>query len=531
MDVLIVDALGRGSGRRVVTVDAIGAGPRTIAGVLEGLGVSVELTVAESVFASPRYLENYSALMISAMSVDSAAVKRLVRLWRRYAGLRPVVIGGPIMNSPVQLVNVGADVGVIGEAEPAIEALVREGLLEDASSIAKDRKMAERLCGLVFNLKGELLITRRCPLLKREEWERYRPSTRVIEGYPRYWASRVYVEVLRGCSNYRIPDIKVLGTLIGKKLRRVVPGCAYCSVIWMWGPVKSRGVEHVYSEVKGLVEHGVRRIVLSGPDILDYGRDWLVEPRPLLDPSHPPANLEALESLFSRLTAIPEVSSGEVAIMAENVKPSLVTEASAQILGKYLKGTPISIGVESGDDRLLKVMGRPSTLRESLRAVELLIKNGLRPHVYIMYCLPGEDSESISRTLKVIDKLYKMGVEKVTAYRYLPIPGSTLGDAIMMARQDSMKCLHPHPVKVEAERVNLKIKRKMIGRILRVIPAGVHPKYGRIVGYPLPHGPAVLLDVKPEGDDVPPSLERRILDVRVTGVVSDHLVEGVVIRH
>ncbi|KSW11784.1 hypothetical protein CF15_02960 [Pyrodictium occultum] len=512
MDVLVVDALARGSyGRRIVTVDAIGAGPRTVAGVLEQLGIGVELTTAETVLDKPSMLEDYDVLMISAMSVDEGSVARIVKAWRRRRGRRPVVVGGPISSDPWFLARVGADVGVHGEAEPVVEKLFTEGAI-DSGVLYKEKLRS--LCGVAYREEGRVVVNKRCPVMPRRVWEKYFPSTRLIRGYPFYWAARVYVEVVRGCSNYTIPRLE--GLLPEELLpARPVPGCAYCSVVSLWGYARSRSIELVYREVKELINQGVRRIVLSGPDFLDYGRDWLVEPGPLVDPRRPGPNLEAVQSLLSRLSSIPEISSGEAAIMVENVKPNLVTEEAARTLGRYLKGTPVHVGAETGDQRLLEVLGRPATVRETIEAVRRLRRHGLRPYVYIMYCLPGETARVVEKTLRLMEALYRAGAEKITAYRFTPLPGSALGK--LAGRK--LDCLPNHPVKLKAAEINKRAKKRMIGWKLRAIVVARHPRLHRWVAYPLHHGPVVLL----EEEGLEPG---DIVDVRITGVYSDRIIEG-----
>ncbi|HID40962.1 MAG TPA: hypothetical protein EYP33_02270, partial [Pyrodictium sp.] len=170
MEVLIVDALARGSyGRRIVTVDAIGAGPRTVAGVLEKLGIGVELVTAETLLDNPRIVDQYDVLMISAMSIDEKTVAKIVRIWRRRHGKKAVIVGGPIASDPDFVIRVGADIGVHGEAEPVIEKLVGEGIVDERRV---DYERLNSVCGTAFMQNGRLVMNRRCPIMPRRVWER-----------------------------------------------------------------------------------------------------------------------------------------------------------------------------------------------------------------------------------------------------------------------------------------------------------------------------------------------------------------------
>jgi len=514
MEAVLVDALARGrKGKRVVTVDAIGAGPRTVAGVLEGRGVNVRLYTAEDAINEPRKLEKGNVLLVSAMSIDEPTVARIVRAWRRRSK-GPVIVGGPIASDPEFIVRVGADIGIHGEAEPVLDKLARHGLLEKP-----DKDELAKTCGVAYIHDGRLVVKPRCPIMPRRVWEQYRPSTRLIRDYPLYWAARVYVEAVRGCSNYNVPRI---GALLPPELRpdKPKPGCAYCSVVSLWGYARSRGIDLLYEEVKALIEEGVHRIVLSGPDFLDYGRDWLIEPKPLVNPSEPSPNLEAIEALLKRLTSIPEVSDGTVSIMVENVKPNLVSDDAARTLGAYLHGTPVHVGAETGSNRLLELLGRPARVHDVVRAVSLLKKYGLRPYVYVMYCLPGEDSHVVMSTVGLIEKLYRLGAEKITAYRFSPLPLSYLEKFV----ESPPPCLYPHPVKAKAAEVNVRAKKRLIGTITKALVAGIHPRYRRPVAYMLNHGPVLLLE-----DGVRASPGDLVL-ARITGVKGDHLVAATALK-
>jgi hypothetical protein len=78
---LIVDALASGKGRRKATRDVIGAGPRTVAGVLEATGHEAKITPVECYLGTAD--DDYDALLVSGMTSDLQAVQRTVRKWRR----------------------------------------------------------------------------------------------------------------------------------------------------------------------------------------------------------------------------------------------------------------------------------------------------------------------------------------------------------------------------------------------------------------------------------------------------------------
>ncbi len=529
--ILLVDALARGSGARRATLDVVGAGPRLVVGILETRGARVDLLPLEEVLSDPWILGGYDVLLASGMSSDKSGMSKLARLWAKVGG-GPLVAGGPVSTEYRRLLEYGYSLVVYGEGERPLEALahhIARARLPGPEELAKVR-------GVAFRAGGMPVFTGHPGFLERSELNRYRPSVRAVKGYPNYWAARVYVEVVRGCSNFYRPTIRLadgrkciecgicregpLKARLGCPVN-IPAGCGYCSVPALYGPARSRDRDLIVEEVRGLVRLGVSRIVLSAPDILDYGRDLLVEPEPLTDPRNPPANLEALEDLFEALRSrVPEIESGEVVLGLENIKANLVTEEVARLLGRYFAGTPVHIGVETGDPGLVDALGRPVRLDEAEKAVLLLKKYGLRPYVYFIHGLPGQTLESARKTASYIERLGRLGVEKVTTYRFKPLPGSAF-ERMPPGRPAALDEASRMIVEA-ARRVNIEAKRRMVGLRVRAVVAGRYR--GRALAYPVLHGPVVLLEERAEG------LKGMVVEAEITGVVDDRMVRGRVVR-
>ncbi len=520
MRILIVDALASGKGARRATRDVIGAGPRTVAGVLETLGHEARIAPAESYLNEAS--DGYNALLVSGMTSDLQAVQRTVRKWRRGGG-GPVVLGGPAASDPERVLpKTGADIAVIGESEETLTELLSTGL-EDPGGL-------EHVRGLAYRTGDAVKVNPLRPVQGRDVFDRYRPSTRRIRDYPLYYAARVYVEAVRGCSNYRRARIGPLGeactycercTEAGLEERYdcpvgIPPGCGYCSVPSLNGPPKSRPAGIILDEARRLLEQGVHRIVLSAPGFLDYGRDLLVEPEPLTDPRSPEPNYKALEELLAGLSALPPVEEGKASVMAENLKAALVTERAAGLLGEYLGGTPINIGFETGSERHSAALGRPDTPGETLTALRRLKMAGLKPYVYFIHGLPGQSDETVTETVQAMREAVSLGAERIIMYRFTSLPMSAFAG-----------CPSGPPAATDplsgrlwrtAREANRGRKETMKGQRLRVVVAEPYDRDRRyMVAYPLRHGPVVLLEgAEGRGGEV--------LDVTVTGAASERMV-------
>jgi radical SAM superfamily enzyme YgiQ (UPF0313 family) len=523
---LIVDALASGKGIRKATRDVIGAGPRTVAGVLETHGHETRITPVELYLGKRRGYAEYDALLVSGMTSDLQAIQRTVKRWRR-SSEGPVLLGGPAASDPERAFSkTGADLAIVGESEETLAELLSMGL------DALDGGGLEDVRGVAYRGLDGVRVTPLRPVQGRDVFMRYRPSTRRIKDYPLHYAARVYVEAVRGCSNYHRARLGPLGdactycercTGAGLEERYdcpvgIPPGCGYCSVPSLYGPPKSRPAKTVHDEVRQLLEHGVRRIVLSAPGLLDYGRDLLVEPEPLTDPRSPEPNYEALEELLAGLSALPCVAEGEASVMAENIKAALVTEMAAEILGTYLRGTPINLGFETGSDAHSAALGRPDTPSEALTALRRLKKAGLKPYVYFIHGLPGQSDENVSETVQTICEAVRLGAERVILYRFTSLPMSAFAGCPSgpPAARDPLS----RKIWEAAREANRGRKEALVGQRLRVVVAEPYDRDRRyMVAYPLRHGPVVLLEAA-EGR------EGEVLDATVYEVASDRMVRA-----
>ncbi len=505
MNILIVDALARASGKRYSTFDVVGAGPRVVAGLLDSLGHNVLLKTYEVIIDNPSLIMDSDILMISIMTSDIGAFNKLVHLARKTLGFTGLIIaGGPGSFSYEDIFkNVkGVDYVLIGEAEiPLIKIFSSEKLID--SLIKHDYEELKIVPALAYKINDKIIVTSRHIHTDKELLSRIKPWIKIDKSYPNHIIYRYYVEVVRGCSNFHRPLIagyKGLNCMkcmlcyhenLSLRLNcpaNIPPGCGFCSVPYQFGSPRSRLPKSVIEEINGLIKHGARRIVLSGPDFLDYMREELVYPKPLTDPCSPPPNIERIEELLSGIFELESVQRGRVIVSIENIKACLVNEEVARIMGKYLKGTTIHIGLETGDYEFNKLIGKPIGPEHVYRAVKLLKENGLRPYVYLMYGLPFMREKTYLRTISAIRKLRRLGVEKITLYKFTPLPHTAF--QYLKPRTAGYEHLITRLKKL-VEKVNIESKRKLLGRDLLVY---LVENKGKIYGYPIRHGPVVFIE-------------------------------------
>ena len=525
---LIVDALASGKGSRVATRDVIGAGPRAIAGVLEAGMHRPRLAPVGEVLEGHVDLGEYDALLVSGMTSDLTAIRRTVSRWKK-GSEGPVLIGGPVTSEPERsLEKTKADIAVVGEAELTLNELMELGLLKGDSPSENDLRNVR---GIAYRGEAGIVFTGLRPVMERSIYDSLVPSTEVITDYPLYRSARVYVEVLRGCSNYHRTTLSSHHTCSGCDQCRegsledryycpdgIPPGCGYCSVPSLYGPPRSRSVKRVINEVQGLIGKGVRRLVLSAPGFLDYGRDLLVEPQPLTDPRHPEPNYGEIEDLLSGLSELDSVAQGKTSLLIENIKGNLVTERVAKVLGRYLKGTPVNIGFETGSAEHSSRLGRSSTPGENLTAIRRLRRARMKPYAYFIHGLPGQTPVTVSATVETIDASVTAGASRIILYRFQSLPMSAFHNE--PGAPPASRDPESRRIQDAARRANRRLKEDLLDTEIDVVIAEPYDRDRRFyIAYPMLHGPVVLV----EGADMSAGDVFRVV---VEEVVSDRMVRG-----
>lgn len=108
-----------------------------------------------------------------------------------------------------------------------------------------------------------------------------------------------------------------------------------------------------------------------------------------------------------------------------------IDDATASLLtdiGAY----EIFLGVESGDNKILKLANRGQNSTHVLKAVRILVKYGIKNLISFQFGLPGENQESCNNSIKLAKELLETGnVSEVFSSTLLPIPGTAAFNMLM----------------------------------------------------------------------------------------------------
>lgn len=116
--------------------------------------------------------------------------------------------------------------------------------------------------------------------------------------------------------------------------------CSYCIIPYARGPIRSRKLENIISEIKSLVEHGYKEFVLTGIHVASYGKDF--------------GNI----SLIDVLKEINKID-GVKRIRMSSIEPLIMTSEFIYELSKLDKiCNHFHLSLQSGCDSVLKRMNR-----------------------------------------------------------------------------------------------------------------------------------------------------------------------------
>ncbi|NHI82989.1 MAG: radical SAM protein [Candidatus Thorarchaeota archaeon] len=523
--VLIVDALSAGVGRRTSSRDSIGCGPRAVAGVLEKQKVQCKIQRMEDVLVIPKRLRRYNHVAISAMTMDLPAAVKFAKIWKHERPHGRMIIGGPIAFNPKPVLeSLKPDLLVMGEGEATLENLLEQDFFSENIDLSK-------IDGIAYLDHDDLFLTPSRSFITSEEWSNdYKASTERIVDYKDYQAARVYVEVLRGCSNFGrttlpLPDGRECtncgncqSSNMNERLEcpeNIPPGCGFCSVPNTWGPPRSRSAASIVNEIEELVASGVHRIVLEAPDFLDYQRGE----SPVTNPCAPPANNDAIASLLDDLNAIPEINSGNVHLSIENIKACLFADEIAGVLTKRLTSISPNIGLETGSDIHMAQIGKCGSASDVVNAVKTAKKHGMFPYIYFIYGLPSETAESVQASVKIMHEVSDAGAERIILYGFRPLPESAFSHFSESSFHDPLS----EPLRKTASRINRNKKDRYLGKTLCGIAAEPSwSRHGYTIVYPFGEGPIMTV----RGGYSAGSL----LMLKITKVLSPGLLEAEVVK-
>jgi threonylcarbamoyladenosine tRNA methylthiotransferase MtaB len=274
--------------------------------------------------------------------------------------------------------------------------------------------------------------------------------------------------------------------------------CTYCIVPYARGRSRSMPVTDVLRGIDQLAAAGYHEVVLTGIHLGAYGRDLL-----------PPAALPTLLHQIQDLIAIDRVR-------LSSIEPlELTTEIIETVADSEIFCHHFHIPLQSGDDDILKNMGRPYSrqiFRELVRKIhERLPDAAIGADILIGF--PGESDSAFRNTFELITEL---PLSYLHVFPYSARPGTPAADLpdqipqeIIRDRCDQMRRL--------GQKKRRHFYQKFVGKkVLVLIESKRDRQSGQLKGVS-----SNYLPVRVEGDD---SLKNKLVDVEVQKLEKNSLI-------
>ncbi len=283
--------------------------------------------------------------------------------------------------------------------------------------------------------------------------------------------------------------------------------CTYCIIPKVRPTLRSRPVEEIVDEVRGLVASGFQEIVLTGVHLGHYGID--------LSKGKPKSQWQRLWHLLYKLADIPGKFRLRLSSMeAAEVRDDLI-RAMSDLSGKVVPH--LHLCLQSGSDRLLRAMKRRYTSAGFLARCERLIKSLDLPAFTtdVILGFPGETEEDFAATCNLVRRV---GFSKIHIFPYSSRQGTeaaslkeTVPGNVVMERRKRLEA-------IESELAH-SYYQKLIGRRLDVLVENSLPgQPDRVMGTSCRYAPVILRGQLPvlQGKLIP-ALAERIEQGKVVG--------------
>ncbi len=311
---------------------------------------------------------------------------------RKFKNKTIIVAGGPHpTGDPFGTLRIGVDIVVVGESEETIielmQRIVNNEKFDDVKGIA------------YINENKKYNYTGKSNLVNLDEYPPFPVKS------TRFGA----IEITRGC-----PYV-----------------CYFCQTPYLFGTKPShRSIEIICKYVQELKNYygDLTFIRFITPNAFSYGSK---------DGKN--LNLEKLEELlFKTKEIIGKKGKIFLGTFPSEVRPEHVTTDTLDLVLKYADNDNITIGAQSGSQKVLDSCHREHTVQDIYNAVALALENNLKINVDFIFGLPEETEEDIKLTIQVMRDLATKDA-RIHAHSFIPLPQTPFANVPVKRIQDLYK--------------------------------------------------------------------------------------------
>ena len=265
----------------------------------------------------------------------------------------------------------------------------------------------------------------------------------IIEDMPaeRQSKYKAYVNIMYGCDKF----------------------CTYCIVPYTRGKQRSRNKDDILKEVKDLIKDGYKEVTLLGQNVNAYGKDR--------NDNYNMANL---------LEDVAKTGIERVRFMTSH--PWDFTDEMIDIIAKYHNIMPsVHLPVQSGNTRILKLMGRRYTKEEYLelfhKLKDRIPKVAISTDIIVGF--PNETEEEFNDTLELVNECkYDLAYTFIFSPR-VGTPAEKMKDSVSLEEKEQRL----YKLNELINKYALENNKKLEGQIVEVLVESESDKPGYLMGY------------------------------------------------
>ncbi len=245
------------------------------------------------------------------------------------------------------------------------------GCMAQEESVVNEIRSKYKYVDFIFgthNLDSMISVINERVRSGKQNVEVYSVLGNVCEGIPESRDSKysAWVDIILGCDKF----------------------CTYCIVPYTRGTQRSRRYEDIIEEVKGLKELGYKEVTLLGQNVNAYGKDLYKD--------------------YDLSNLLRDVSNtGIERIRFVTSHPWDFTDEMIKVISECDNVMPyVHLPIQSGSDRILKLMGRRYTKDEYIELYNKIRSRikGVSVTTDIIVGFPGETEEDFQCTLDVVNE-------------------------------------------------------------------------------------------------------------------------------
>ncbi len=331
----------------------------------------------ERTLISQVYAYRPDAVGITSMTHEIVTAARIAHKLKTHANI-PVIIGGCHVTAlPRQTLEEFSvfDFGVFGEGERTVVELLK--------SLAEDKYLPiEAMSGVVFRKGQQVIVNQPRPFLPEQEI-----NDLPFPSFGHYYGKDK--EALKKKDKYY-----VIVTSRGCPFR-----CAFCMRV-LGGKVRRRSPENVCNEIEFAIS-------TYGAHTIDFADEIF-----LFD------NAETRELLHMMVNrGLSKKIKWTGLVRANFVNPELI------FLAKQSGCCHLEMGVESGDDEILKAIDKSITVEQVRKAVKIIKDAGISLNTYYILGHPNETRDTLRKTVELAIEL---NTDDIAVGLMVPYPGTKI---------------------------------------------------------------------------------------------------------